>query len=264
MARVGTRLNPGSGGLGISLFGGKDQKFELKKQREAQIPSIWEKLASQGIDDPEILNSVGANYVETGLITLPKTRVVPAEGPSLPGALPPQAEVPLRIGKPAKTSGIALVSKSGGRPEFMASPYDDIKTVDYGVTPTKPAAADVKDDLELKRVTTMVKAALKTGEINIGGQPVDVKTKDDITNVLMSAGIDPASDPNLAAAIDQFPESEPPNKFMQWWSGAAKAGKDLISPSKNGNQQKGITATNPQTGQKVISYDGGKTWQKIK
>jgi uncharacterized membrane protein YebE (DUF533 family) len=256
MAKVGTRLNPSGGGasVGISL-GGK------KKIDEAEL---FSKLASAGITDPNIINEVIANARQTGQISLPTTRTVPPPF----GTEGPANQEPFSLGKPAKTRGIALVDKAGGKPTFVQSPYDDISTVDFGVTPKQPSATDTKAADELRRVTTMVKAALKTGQINIGGQAVDVRTKEDIANVLMSAGIDPESDANLAAAVNQFPDAPPPNRFMEWWkgafNGAAKVGEKLSQPSQNGNQKQGITATNPKTGEKVISYDGGKTWQKVK
>lgn len=253
MARVGTRLNPGSGGMGISLaLGGGDsskkQEFELRKQREAQWPTILNNL-SERISDPAVLNKIREEYFATGYFDIPTTKSTPRPAGAIAGTEDPYGlpilggaqEEPFSFAKPVKTRGIALVDKSGGQPKFMQSPFDELSTVDYGVTPTKPAATDIKDDLELKKLTNMVKAAQKKGALIIGGTEIPTKTKEDITLALgQYYGRDPSESPELAAAVDMFPESEPKmgvkDKFMQWWSGAAKVGNELAQPSNNSGQ----------------------------
>lgn len=263
MAQVGTRSNPGSGGLGISFaLGGKNDE-EIKKQRESKAMELWNTIISNG-GDTSTADQVAENYRQTGQISLPATHPValatPAEGPTLPGQPQPMGstDAPFVLGKPQPTRGIAFIDKSKGTVRFQESPYDQISQVDYGIPPTKPTEADTRKADEIKRVTTMVKGALKTGQILMGGQQIPVKTKDDITNALMSGGYDPTSDANLAAVVDQFPESEPPSKFMDWWNGVKNAGEKLFQPSQNDSGQ-----TRQYNGFTYRKEADGK-WHKLK
>lgn len=107
-----------------------------------------------------------------------------------------------------------------------------------------------------------------------GGSEGDIKSWTDTMNAANS----PAQLHGVIANVGHLLESriEALNEQYKRGMGTSEQGMQLLTPQSRsslstleqkattGTSTKGITATNPQTGEKVISNDGGKTWQPLK
>lgn len=66
------------------------------------------------------------------------------------------------------------------------------------------------------------------------------------------------ADPSAPTLIKQITEIEKSNLPTD-----EKVAAMVDAVSGKQEERKGVTATNPETGEKIITYDGGKTWQKL-